>query len=633
MRNYSLKLFILLLVVILTSLQVCAIPPRNTYPETEIKRFIDITEQILPAGTGLGQVLYWNTTANSWVATLSPADDDMLQWDATGSIWENTKTPSGLTSLEVTGTITAGDVLVSSLTASTGVYTDVSKQLTSTAPTTGILGYWTRTGTTLSMVNTTDLVSLGGNIDLNDTFIENAGYVQFDIDFANGSAEGRLQWNSIDGTLEVGMPGGNVNLQIGQEMLIRVTNDAGIQIDNGTPVYISGATGTNIKVDIADADFAGAIGQRTVGVATEDITAGQKGFVTTQGFVRDIDTTFAAVAGLPAYLASGGGFTTVAPAAPDTTYLVGIVTIANHATNGEIYVIQRSIPNLNSLSDVDTSGIVDNDILRWDSAANVYKDTTPTVDIPIVLTSYISQPARASENNIHGAFLSLATGQPLNPTPTDIVVTKGIGKLIIVVNAGSDLVGDITITGTSVNRDTGATSPADTDTITIDALTTDGSTADSNGNIIHDFTDAYISSKWFTGTVTLSTVDVTLTDVDVWHVSFEQFNDRPSITLNTFDVNLQTTNVNAEFDAYLFDLHTSTGDKCNIENQAALHVGADGETAIAAKYWRLRRGGINQPLDGTTDGIWVDIHVDNPAYVEDLTIKVWATSSQPLTLN
>ena len=254
-----------------------------------------------------------------------------------------------------------------------------------------------------------------------------------------------------------------------------------------------------------------------------------------------------------------------------------------------------------------------------------------SVEIPVSLGIYDAEPARASESHVHGGLLSLATADPLSSV-ANIVVTKGTGKLVVVVNAGSDLVGDITVTGTSVDRDTGATTGADTDTITIDALTTDNTTTDSNGNTVHAFIGAYVTSKWFTGTVTLSTADVILTDVDVYHCSFEQMNDNSNLVLNTFDVNLFTTNVAAEFDAYLFDLHIESGDKCDIEAHANLHIGADGETAIANKYWRLRMGNIGQALDGTTDGIWVDAHYSNsPAYVEDVTIKVWLTKTQALT--
>ena len=245
----------------------------------------------------------------------------------------------------------------------------------------------------------------------------------------------------------------------------------------------------------------------------------------------------------------------------------------------------------------------------------------------LVLSTYDAEPARGSESNLHGGILSLATGQPLDSVPTDLVISKGIGKLIVVINAGSDISGSITVTGTTVNRDTGVTTGADTDTITVDALTTDNSDTDTNGNARHSFTGAYITSKWFHGTVTLSTADLTLTDVDVYHVSFEQFNDLGNLELNTIDVNLLATNANAEFDAYLYSLEVTSG-KCNIIREASLNLGADGLTAIANKYERLRRGSIGKALDGLTDGIWVDVHYSNsPAYIEDMNLKVWATKT------
>lgn len=480
--------------------------------------------------------------------------------------------------------------------------------------------------------------TMEGDLDFNGNFIEDVGYIQLDVDYSDGSVEGRIQWNQDDGTPEVGMPGGNVTGQILQEMIVRATNDTGSLITNGTPVYISDTAGKNVKVSPADADFDLGVGFRTFGVATEDIIAGQKGYVTTQGYVRDIDTTFAPAANMPAYLAVGGGFSTSPPAAPDVTIFVGVVTVRG-SENGEMYVIQTSIPNLNSLSDVEDSP-TDGDILNWDNATKVWKTDAPTIEIPISLTSYDAQPARTSESNIHGGLLLLTAGTVSVPTNTqlgpttpgdDISVSKGIGKILVVVDSGADVAGTITITGEKIDRDTGASTPAHENTITVDAVTVDNSSDDSNGNRKHAFTGAYISADWFTGTVVLSSTTLDCF-VHVYHLSFEQFNDNDNVTVNTFDVNLFTTNSNAEFDAYLFDLHVESASKCNIENHAELHIGADGETAIANKYWRLRRGNISQRIDGSTDGVWLDVHYSNPgaANIEDVTTKIWATKTQTL---
>jgi hypothetical protein len=200
-------------------------------------------------------------------------------------------------------------------------------------------------------------------------------YLQFNLDYENGSAEGRLQWNPDDGTLEFGMPGGEVNLQLGQEMLIRVTNGTGSQIDNGTPVYISGASGANIIVGPADASESVGVGFRTIAVATENIAAGQKGYVTTQGFVRDMDTSGFAAEGVPLYLAVGGGFASSPPAAPDVTVFMGIVT-RKHGSEGAMYMTSlTTLPYFNNLSDVAITSLTDDDMIQYHAASKTWKNT------------------------------------------------------------------------------------------------------------------------------------------------------------------------------------------------------------------------------------------------------------------
>ncbi len=63
--------------------------------------------------------------------------------------------------------------------------------------------------------------------------------VYMDLTGDNGSMEGRMKWNEEDGTMEYGMPGGNVTLQVGQEHLVKVVNKTGITIPDGTPVYVT----------------------------------------------------------------------------------------------------------------------------------------------------------------------------------------------------------------------------------------------------------------------------------------------------------------------------------------------------------------------------------------------------------
>ena len=239
-----------------------------------------------------------------------------------------------------------------------------------------------------------------------------------------------------------------------------------------------------------------------------------------------------------------------------------------------------------------------------------------------VLTTYIAKHTRATEANMHGGFLKIDDNSTLG-TGDDIVATSGIGKIVVAVLGGNDIDGEITVTGTSVNRETGAETGADTDTLTVDALTTDDTHTDGVGVIEHEFTGAYITSKWFRGAVTLSTTTLDLTDVDTYQVSFEQMNDRPYFTLDTLDITAYAVNTLAWLDCHIYALEV-TGDKCNITPLADLELPA--ASTEANKYYRLRRGNIGKALIGTTDGFWVDLTLGplTPGgYWEDVTLKVW----------
>lgn len=223
-------------------------------------------------------------------------------------------------------------------------------------------------------------------------------YIDFDITYGDGQKEGRLQWNLEDGTLEVGMPGGSVNLQIGQEMLIRATNDEGAQIDNGSVVFISGATGANPLIQLADADTMD--DSIVIGIATEDILDNQKGFVTTTGLVRDIDTSFCSEGDTLWLSSTAGEFTNIRPIAPVSQVVVGIC-IRSSSTEGVIYVVVDTIPRLDELSNVFTDGVHDLDLISWNTANERWEnDANPWSDLRVSSSSVkvgaaINQPTWA----------------------------------------------------------------------------------------------------------------------------------------------------------------------------------------------------------------------------------------------
>ena len=300
--------------------------------------------------------------------------------------------------------------------------------------------------------------------------------------------------------------------------------------------------------------------------------------------------------------------------------------VSDPATNGEIIVAANA--NFDLEGDITLNSTSDVLLLVYTDSGWCQPFRPPLVNAMVIVPKsfehYVDVKERLLENNVHGGLDVLATAQPLDSVPTDLPVTAGISKLLIAVIAGSDFDGEITVTGTSVNRDTGTETPADTDIITIDALTTDGAGTDGNGNPTHSLVGAYITSKWFKGSVVLSTANLTLTDVDVYQVSFEQFGDVPDISLEAVDVTAIATNSSAWMDLHLYSVAV-TGSKVDITNEGTLELLASEITS--GKRYRKRLGDLSVPLDGTTDGFWFDAFWGPLAniYWEDINAKIWYT--------
>ena len=114
-------------------------------------------------------------------------------------------------------------------------------------------------------------------------------HIDFDTT-ASVAQERRLKWNEYEGTLDLGLKGGNVNLQIGQELVQRVYNDTGSALLDMQAVYVTGSTSARMTVALARA-VAESTSSKTFGIVTENISTGTEGFVTTYGYVRNVDTS------------------------------------------------------------------------------------------------------------------------------------------------------------------------------------------------------------------------------------------------------------------------------------------------------------------------------------------------------
>jgi hypothetical protein len=198
-------------------------------------------------------------------------------------------------------------------------------------------------------------------------------FVQFNVsNSAVPTTAGTMSWNNTDGTADLKLKGGNVTLQVGQEQVTRVVNKTGDDLleANYQAVYISGAQGQRLKVDLALATTDGT-SAGTLGLVTENINNNQQGFITSSGLVNEIDTTGDLQGetwadGDILYLSPlvAGNITNVKPLAPEHTVIIGFVVHA-HANNGKIYVKVDNGYEIEELHDVQVIDRTDTDILQW----------------------------------------------------------------------------------------------------------------------------------------------------------------------------------------------------------------------------------------------------------------------------
>ena len=174
-------------------------------------------------------------------------------------------------------------------------------------------------------------------------------YLTFDTSAVNTNGVAKVTWNDGDGTIEVGLKGGNVTLQVGQEQVQRVLNNSGSTLNDGHVVFISGSQGQRLTIASAS-NATEALSSKTVGVVTESISNATEGFITTEGLVRNINTSSFAE-GSVLWLGTAGALTTTKPVAPAHAVMVGFC-VRQHASQGSIFVKVQNGYELEELHDV-----------------------------------------------------------------------------------------------------------------------------------------------------------------------------------------------------------------------------------------------------------------------------------------
>lgn len=149
-----------------------------------------------------------------------------------------------------------------------------------------------------------------------------------------------VEWNDVDGTLNVSL-NDDVTLQVGQEQVF-YAKAYQQDIANGAPVMFAGVEGNHFRIRTATTAAINANPELFIGVATQDIAAGEFGYVTEFGFVRDFDTELYGVAlgDILWFDSENGGWTADKPARGNAQIRAAVVVTENQNQNqlGSVFV-------------------------------------------------------------------------------------------------------------------------------------------------------------------------------------------------------------------------------------------------------------------------------------------------------
>ena len=221
---------------------------------------IDLTAkvtEVLPVangGTGQstyndGELLIGNSSDNSLTkTTLTGTTNQVVVTNGNGSI--TLSTPQDI---HTGASPTFNGLTLDGLSGSAGVYTDASKILTSTPPSSGTIGFWDRSGTTLSPVTAGDALSTTGDISTTGTgTITSAGLLtgSAGTDISGGAVN--LNANSNNPTnINTGTSTENVTIGgTANSVILPGLNSAGVVHTDATGVL---STGKITNTDITNA--------------------------------------------------------------------------------------------------------------------------------------------------------------------------------------------------------------------------------------------------------------------------------------------------------------------------------------------------------------------------------------------
>lgn len=266
--------------------------------------------------------------------------------------------------------------------------------------------------------------------------ISNANAIFFDTTpTAITPTEGALSWNSTDWTLDLGMNGWDITMQLGQEMFIKVRNQSGATITNGKVVYFSGRLWNRPLISLARSDVDAT--SRVAWVLTEDIASPADWFITTVWYVRQIKTDYtgSGIWGttwvewdlLYVSKTDAGVITNVEPSVPHHSDIIGTVGIVWWVGIWSILINLERHKTLEWLSDINGTPLTTTGQFPvWNQSSGYFDFTSNINDYTKIGWSFTAD----FWNNSSWTYY-------LTKTVTDANVTPTSKPIITLYNAGS----------------------------------------------------------------------------------------------------------------------------------------------------------------------------------------------------
>jgi hypothetical protein len=218
--------------------------------------------------------------------------------------------------------------------------------------------------------NSTVLLDDNGKLDQVDA-------IDFNTTPTTAIAAKRLQWSNAEGSLQLGLKGGNVHSHISEDLFLYGYNNSGSPMTKGQVVRVNGSSGIRPVISLAQAD-GDPNSAETVGVVAETIANNAQGLVQVLGIMTNLNTN-SFNAGDVLYLSPtvAGQLVNTKPVAPD--HLVRVAyCVKKSGGAGEIYISPLNGFELNELHDVLITTPATNTCgLYWNTGTSVWENLTP----------------------------------------------------------------------------------------------------------------------------------------------------------------------------------------------------------------------------------------------------------------